>query len=236
MNRAQEGYPIGYFWGLDMAGIFQNQAEIDNYKNKDGIVIQPDAQPGDVKFVDHNGDGKIDMNDNIDLGNPYPDITMGFSFSLGWKGFDFFFSSNGSFGQQVAQAYRPIDRFQYNYPKKILDRWTGEGSTNSLPRVTQGDEPNGNWLYCSQLYIEDADFWRINNITLGYDFNRLINNSPLGKLRLYMTVQNLATITKYSGMDPEVGYTNSSSPWGSGIDLGFYPRPRTILFGLNVEF
>lgn len=236
MNRAEEGYPIGYFWGLDMLGIFQNQAEIDNYKSADGTVIQPNALPGDVKFADHNGDGQIDMNDNIDLGNPYPDITMGFSFSLAYKGFDLYFSSNGSFGHQIAQAYRAIDRFQYNYPEKILGRWTGEGSTNSMPRVTQGDERNGNWLYCSQLYIEDADFWRINNITLGYDFNNLIKKSPLGQLRFYVTVQNVATITGYSGMDPEVGYTNDTSPWGAGIDLGFYPRPRTVLFGLNVKF
>jgi TonB-linked SusC/RagA family outer membrane protein len=236
MNRAEEGFPIGYFWGLDMAGIFQNQAEIDNHKNSQGVVIQPNALPGDVKFIDHNDDGQIDMNDNIDLGNPYPDITMGVSFSLAYKGFDFYFSSNGSFGHQIAQAYRAYDRFQYNYPEKILNRWTGEGSTNLLPRVTQGDERNGNWLYCSQLYIEDADFWRINNITLGYDFNNLIKNSPLGQLRLYVTAQNLATVTDYSGMDPEVGYTNTNSPWGSGIDLGFYPRPRTILFGLNVKF
>ncbi|WP_280744774.1 MULTISPECIES: TonB-dependent receptor [unclassified Parabacteroides] len=236
MNRAEEGYPIGYFWGLDMAGIFQNQAEIDNHKNAEGKVIQPNALPGDVKFVDHNGDGQIDMNDNIDLGNPYPDITMGLSFSLAYKGFDFYFSSNGSFGHQIAQAYRSMDRFQYNYPEKILGRWTGEGTSNTIPRVTQGDERNGNWMYCSQLYIEDADFWRINNITLGYDFNNLIKRSPLGQLRFYVTVQNVATITGYSGMDPEVGYTNDTSPWGSGIDLGFYPRPRTVLFGLNVKF
>jgi TonB-linked SusC/RagA family outer membrane protein len=236
MNRAQEGFPIGYFWGLDMAGIFQNQAEIDNYRNAEGIVIQPAALPGDVKFVDHNGDGQIDMNDNIDLGNPYPDITMGLSFSLSYKGLDFYLSGNGSFGHQIAQSYRPLERFQFNYPKKILGRWTGEGSTNSLPRVTQGDERNGNWLYCSQLYVEDADFWRINNITVGYDFKHLLKNSLFGQLRLYATVQNLWTVTAYSGMDPDVGYTDSNSPWGSGIDLGFYPRPRTLLFGLNVKF
>jgi TonB-linked SusC/RagA family outer membrane protein len=236
MNRAQEGFPIGYFWGLDMAGIFQNQAEIDNYKNAEGKVIQPTALPGDVKFIDHNGDGQIDMNDNIDLGNPYPDITMGLSFSLTYKGLDFYFSSNGSFGHQIAQSYRPMERFQFNYPKKILGRWTGEGSTNTLPRVTQGDERNGNWMYCSQLYVEDADFWRINNITLGYDFNNLIKNSQFGQLRLYATVQNLLTVTGYSGMDPDVGYTDGNSPWGSGIDLGFYPRPRTVLFGLNIKF
>lgn len=236
MNRAEEGFPIGYFWGLDMAGIFQTQEEIDQYRNADGQIIQPSALPGDVKFVDYNGDGKIDMNDHIDLGNPYPDITMGFSFSLAYKGFDLYFASNGSFGQQVAQAYRPIDRFQYNYSKKILGRWTGAGSTNALPRVTQGDEKNGNWLYCSRLYIEDADFWRINNVTVGYDFNHLIRKSPLSQLRFYVTVQNLVTVTNYSGMDPEVGYTNDTSPWGSGIDLGYYPRPRTVLFGLNVKF
>jgi len=236
MNRAEEGYPIGYFWGLDMAGIFQNQAEIDNYKNAEGKIIQPDAVPGDAKFIDHNGDGQIDMNDNIDLGNPYPDITMGLSFSLYYKGFDFYLASNGSFGHQIAQAYRPIERFQFNYTEKILGRWTGEGTTNSIPRVTQGDEKNGNWRYCSQLYIENADFWKVNNVTLGYDFVNLIGRSLFSQLRLYVAVQNLLTVTGYSGMDPDVGYTNSSSPWGSGIDLGYYPRPRTIITGLNVKF
>lgn len=238
MNRAQEGYPIGYFWGLDMAGIFQNQSEIDNYKSAGGKVIQPNALPGDVKFIDHNGDGQIDMKDNIDLGNPYPDITMGLTFTLAYKGFDLYFASSGSFGHQIAQAYRAMDRFQYNSPSKILGRWTGEGSTNSLPRVTQGDEKNGNWMYNSQLYVENADFWRISNITLGYDFNRLIKKSPLGQLRLYATVQNMLTVTNYSGMDPDVGYTNDIDryPWSSGIDLGFYPRPRTILFGVNIKF
>lgn len=234
MYRAEEGYPIGYFWGLDMLGVFQTQEEINNYKNAEGKVIQPTALSGDVKFADYNGDGQIDMSDNIDLGNPYPDITMGLSVSLAYKGFDFYLSSNGSFGHQVAQAYRPMERFQYNYPTKILGRWTGAGSSNTMPRVTQGDEPNGNWRYLSQLYVENADFWRINNITLGYDFNKLIPNSPLGQLRLYATVQNLLTVTGYSGMDPDVGW--SSSSWGSGVDIGFYPRPRTVLFGVNVKF
>ncbi len=236
MNRAQTGYPIGYFWGLDMVGIFQTREEIENWKNSKGKVIQPTALPGDVKFVDHNDDGQIDMSDNIDLGNPYPDITMGLSVSLAYKGFDFFLSSNGSFGHQIAQSYRTVSRFQSNYPKKILGRWTGEGTSNKYPRVTQGDDTNGNWRYNSQLYIENGDFWRINNVTLGYDFATLFKNSPLGQFRLYASVQNLLTVTKYSGMDPDVGYFDSRNAWGSGIDLGYYPRPRTILLGVNVKF
>lgn len=234
MYRAQEGYPIGYFWGLDMAGIFQTEEEIQNYKNSEGKVIQPGAKPGDVKFVDHDGNGTIDMGDNVDLGNPYPDITMGLSLSLSYKGADFYLSSNGSFGHQIAQAYRAIDRFQYNYPTSILGRWTGPNTSNSIPRVTQGDEENGNWLYLSQLYVKNADFWRINNITVGYDFNRLIPHSPLGQLRLYATVQNVLTITGYDGMDPDVGYAGKG--WASGIDIGYYPHPRTFLFGVNVKF
>ncbi|MGE4586207.1 MAG: SusC/RagA family TonB-linked outer membrane protein [Mangrovibacterium sp.] len=236
MNRAQVGYPIGYFWGLDMTGIFQNQEQIDNYKNSAGELIQPDAQPGDVIFVDQNDDADIDFNDNIYLGNPYPDYTMGLSFSLNYKNFDFFLSSYGSFGQQVVKSYRPIERFQYNYTTSILGRWHGEGTSNAIPRVTQGDETNGNWNYLSPLYIEDADFLRISNVTLGYDFTKLIRLEKLSQLRFYVSVQNLWTITGYSGMDPEVGYGDEDNTWGKGIDLGYYPNPRTVLVGVNVKF
>lgn len=242
MNRAEVGYPIGYFWGLNKTGIFQNQSEIDNYKNSAGKVIQPDAHPGDAIFADTDDDGEITQSDNVFLGQPYPKVTAGLSLSLDYKGFDLYVAASGSFGMQVAKSYRPMERFQFNYTTDILNRWTGEGTSNVIPRVTNGDEANGNWRYLSQLYIENADFVRLNNITLGYNFTRLFKEkNPFGQLRAYVTIQNALVITKYSGMDPEVGYNGGTTgsgdgnTWSSGIDLGFYPRSRTILFGISVK-
>ncbi|NCD09550.1 MAG: SusC/RagA family TonB-linked outer membrane protein [Negativicutes bacterium] len=235
MNRAQEGYPIGYFWGLNMIGIFQNQDQINNHKNSEGKVIQPYAKPGDIIYNDTNDDGEITQADNIYLGQPYPTTTLGLNLSLNYKGFDFYLVGNGSFGMQIAKCYRPVDRKQYNYTTDILGRWTGEGTSNTIPRVTNGDEDNGNRLYMSQIYIENADFFRINNVTLGYNFARLFRQkNVINQLRAYVTVQNALVITRYSGMDPEVGYSGGST-WGSGIDLGFYPRSRTVLFGLSIK-
>lgn len=236
MNRCEVGYPIGYFWGLDMIGIFQNEAEINNYKNSKGEVIQPSAQPGDVKWRDVNDDGQISQEDNIYLGQPYPVTTAGLNISMAYKGFDLYIAGNGSFGMQIAKSYRPKDRMQYNYEKSILGRWTGEGTSNTIPRVTDGAEPNGNYLFFSQLYLEDADFFRINNITFGYDFATLMKKAKfLSSLRAFFTIQNACVFTKYSGMDPEVGYSGGSD-WASGIDLGYYPKARTFLFGLSVKF
>lgn len=236
MNRCEVGYPIGYFWGLDMQGIFQNQAEIDNYKNSEGKVIQATAQPGDVKWRDVNDDGQISQEDNVYLGQPYPVTTAGINISMAYKGFDLYIAGNGSFGMQIAKCYRPKDRMQYNYESDILGRWTGEGTSNTIPRVTDGAEANGNYLFFSQLYLEDADFFRINNITFGYDFARLMKkNKVLNSLRAFVSVHNAFVFTGYSGMDPEVGY-NGGSDWASGIDLGYYPKSRTVLFGLSVKF
>lgn len=236
MNRCEVGYPIGYFWGLNMLGIFQTQAEVDGYKDASGKVIQPSALPGDIKWEDVNGDGEISQADNIYLGQPYPVTTAGINISMGYKGFDLYIAGNGSFGMQVAKCYRPKDRMQYNYEKSILGRWTGQGTSNTIPRVTDGAEGNGNYLFFSQIYLEDADFFRVNNITLGYDFARLMGRTKyLSSLRGFFTVQNAFVITKYSGMDPEVGYSGGSE-WASGIDLGYYPKARTMMLGLSVKF
>ena len=235
MNRCEVGYPIGYFWGLNMLGIFQNQSEIDNYKNKEGKVIQATAQPGDIKYEDVNGDGAITQDDNIYLGQPYPVTTAGLNITMNYKGFDLYLAANGSFGMQAARCYRPHDRYNYNYEKTALGRWHGEGTSNTIPRATQGTEANGNYLYMSQIFLENADFVRLNNITFGYDFARLFKNKTVGQLRAFVTVQNAFVFTKYTGMDPEVGYGGGAS-WSSGVDLGYYPKSRTTLFGVSVKF
>lgn len=236
--RAENGHAIGYFWGYKTAGIFQNQQDINNWIAAGNGVLQSNVQPGDVKYVDVNHDGTINANDKVDLGNGLPKYTFGFNFTLGYKGFDLSANFTGAAGFQIAQSYRDPSGSQGNYSHRILGRWTGEGTSNEMPRVTYGDV--GNWLF-SDLYLQDGDYIRLQNLTLGYDFKKLISWKGLSKLRLYFQVQNLFTLTKYDGMDPEIGSYNgtdgnSSDSWVSGVDMGYYPHPRTFIVGVNVAF
>lgn len=242
VNRAQEGYPVGYFWGYEVAGIFQNEAEIQNYRNNEQVV-QPTAQPGDVKFVDRNGDGLIDDEDKTMIGDPNPDVTYGFNLNLGFRGFDLSVYTYGMAGHQNLFGNRSNERWFNNYTTDVLDRWHGEGTSNSTPRVTLGDEANGNYRNFSQLYIQDASFFRIKTLTLGYDLARLLPNTTFQQVRVYVAANNLFTFTRYKGMDPEIGYGPETSPqagvsynMSSGMDIGYYPQPRTYMAGLNIKF
>lgn len=229
--RAQTGFPIGYFWGLKTAGIFQNEAEVQNYRSAGGKVIQPTAAPGDVKYVDINGDGMIDNLDRGMIGNPNPNYTFGITLSGDYKGFDFSIVASGVAGNDIVQSYRnPSSQFG-NYTTRILDRWHGEGSSNTIPRLT---EDNRNWSNFSDLYIQKGDFLRISNITVGYDLGKVFKKSYLKQVRLYAAALNVYTFTKYDGMDPEIGY--GTQGFASGIDLGYYPRPRTFMIGANLKF
>nr|WP_319397549.1 TonB-dependent receptor [uncultured Carboxylicivirga sp.] len=228
--RAQNGYSIGYFWGYETAGIFQSEADIQAWRDAGNGILQENVKPGDVKYIDQDGDGVIDANDKTDLGNGMPDITYGFNINLAYKGFDFTMVANGMMGNKIVQSYRNHTNKQANYTTEILDRWTGEGTSNTIPRVT---ETNINWQF-SDLYVQDGDFLRISNISLGYDFSKLTKNPLFSQLRLYASVQNAFTFTKYNGMDPEIGY--GTQGWVSGVDLGYYPRPRTYLMGVNLKF
>ncbi len=230
MYRAQVGYPIGYFYGYKTAGVFQNGEQIANTPAK----LQTNPQPGDLIFVDTNNDGSITVDDKTMIGNPHPDVTLGFSFNMGYKGFDFSVTTNGAFGQQIAKSYRSFaDSKTQNYTTDIFGRWHGEGTSNKLPRLTSGS--NANWQEISDIFIEDGDYVKIQNVTLGYDFKKAFPRLPFGQTRLYVTAQNLYTFTNYSGQDPEIGYGYDKS-WVSGIDLGFYPSPRTYLVGINLKF
>lgn len=236
--RAENGHAIGYFWGYKTAGLFQNQKEINDWIAAGNGIYQADVKPGDVKYVDINHDGVINASDKVDLGNGLPKYTFGFNVNLAWKGFDLSANFTGAAGFQIAQSYRDPSSSQANYSRRILKRWTGEGTSNEIPRVTYGDV--GNWLF-SDLYLQDGDYIRLQNLTMGYDFKKLISWKGLSKMRLYFQVQNLFTLTKYDGMDPEIGSFNgtdgnSSDSWVSGVDMGYYPHPRTFIVGLNLAF
>ncbi|TRX72076.1 TonB-dependent receptor [Carboxylicivirga sp. M1479] len=238
--RVQIGNPIGFFYGYETNGIFQNQTDVDNYVNADGapIVVETEAdtprQPGDVNFVDQNGDGVINDDDRVMLGSPLPDFELGIQLNAEYKGVFVNTTLAGKFGQQVMQSYRSFaDQLDQNYTTQIFGRWHGEGTSNRLPRLTYNSNANTNLI--SDIYMHDADYLRINNLTVGYKFDRLIRDIEWMKAaKVYMSVNNLYTFTKYDGMDPEVGY--GPDAWSSGVDLGLYPLPRTVMFGVNVTF
>ena len=229
MYRAEVGYPIGYFWGYKTAGVFQNAEEVATTNAK-----LEGAQPGDLIFVDANGDETITDDDKVMIGDPNPDYQANFSFNVGYKGFDLSVTTVGKFGHQIAKSYRSFADSPFtNYTTDIFKRWHGEGTSNRLPRLNRGSHVN--WQTISDIYIEDGDYMKLQNLTIGYDLKNAIKALPFSQARIYFTAQNLFTITGYSGMDPEIGYGDEKG-WVSGIDLGFYPSPRTYLLGVNLKF
>ena len=237
--RAEEGKPIGYFYGMSYSGIWQNQDQIDDARAA-GKAVLDGAQPGDMIWDDWNGDGVItfaegDNCDRHEIGNPNPDIMLGINLGCTWKGFDFAINGAGAFGQQIMRSYRSFSDAPYqNYDTSILERWVGEGSSNAQPHITSTGSENVNWV--STRYMENADYFKIKTVTLGYDFKNVWKNCPFQQLRLYVQAQNLVTFTGYSGLDPEVGNTAGGSGWASGIDLGLYPPSRTYLIGASIKF
>ena len=224
ISRMEAGFPLGYFVGYKTDGIFQNQAEIDNAAVGDVI-----PQPGDFKFVDQNGDGVIDLDDRVDLGNPLPDATMGLNLSIDYKQFDFSAYAFASVGNEIVRNYERNQQL-VNKPIWYLDRWTGPGSTNSFPRQTIG--ANGNTVF-SDFYVEDGSFVRLQNVQLGYTFSSDNDDRAIDKFRVYVSASNLFTLTEYRGYDPTAG---TGAPIGGGIDQGIYPSASMFLLGINVNF
>ncbi|WP_144892465.1 SusC/RagA family TonB-linked outer membrane protein [Flavobacterium tiangeerense] len=227
-SRMEVGRPIGYFYGYKTDGIFQNQAEVSAHPSQ--LSLGAEASPGDLRFVDVNGDGILNASDRTNIGDPIPAATMGFNVQMNYKNFDFAMYTFASVGNDMVRNYErnltDVNRLNY-----VLDRWTGEGSTNSTPRVTTGATGNSNF---SSFFVEDASYARIQNIQLGYALeNKFIEKAGLSKVRLFAGVNNLYTFTKYKGFDPGA---SSGAPLGGGIDNGFYPIPRTYLLGLNINF
>jgi len=235
VSRVEVGQPIGFFYGFKTDGILQNQDEVDAYVTPDGAPYFNDQRPGDVRFVDQNMDGVIDEDDKMYLGNPNPDFEMGLHINLEYKGVYLNTTLAGKFGMQVMQSYRSFaDNFTQNYTSSVFDRWHGEGTSTTMPRLTYGS--NRNQQYISDIYMHNADYLRINNLTIGYNFGKLLSDfEAISSLKVYAAVNNLYTFTKYDGMDPEVRFGHDAG-WASGIDLGLYPSPRTVMFGLSVAF
>lgn len=243
MARFEEGQPIGYFWGYKTAGPIQNEADLAAYKAtlKDGDAVNSlqgsDLKVGDLKFVDTNGDGMITAEDKTNLGDPNPDVTMGITLGASFKGFDLNVTGYAALGQQVARSYRKFTDGEYeNYTTEVFDYWVGEGTSDKFPLLATMNR-GVNWQSISDLYIENAGYFRLQNLTLGYDFTKVWKQSPFQQLRLYFAAQNLFTITKYKGMDPENGMAlNGNEPWVTGVDVGNYPQPRTYMVGVNIKF
>jgi TonB-linked SusC/RagA family outer membrane protein len=223
-SRMEAGFPIGYFYGYQTAGIFQTQSDVDSH------ATQTNAAPGDLRFVDVNGDGVIDSDDRTYIGDPIADINMGLNLSFNYKNFDFNAYAFASLGNEIVRNYErtlPLT----NRATYFLDRWTGPGTSDTFPRVTTG--ATGNNLF-SDFHVEDGSFLRLQSVQLGYSLsNKTLEKLQFSKLRFYVSGSNLFTLTKYRGYDPT---TSNGSPIGGGIDQGFYPSPKTFLFGMNVNF
>lgn len=242
MARFEEGHPIGYFWGYKTEGVMQNDADVKAYLDKNcGGKAENSKQgtgikPGDLKFVDVNGDGVVNDDDKTEIGSPQPDVTMGITLGASYKGFDLSVTGYGAFGQQVARSYRKFTDGEYeNFTTEVYDYWHGEGTSNKYPLLAHMNQ-GPNWQTVSDIYIEDASYFRLQNLTVGYDFTKIWKTSPFQQLRLYFTAQNLFTITGYKGMDPENGTAIGSDSWVTGVDVGNYPQPRTYMVGVNIKF
>ena len=235
VSLVEVGHPIGYFSGMSYSGIWQNQSQIDQ-AIASGKAVLAGAQPGDMIWDDWNGDGAITLEgDRHEIGNPHPDVNIGLSLGFDYKGLDFSVSGSGAFGQQVMQYYRTAQLANpyINYTQDVFDRWHGEGTSNTQPRLVVGGE-NNQWI--STRYMQNADYFKIQNVTLGYDVTRVWKHSPFKSLRVYVQAQNLITFTGYTGTDPEVGSSGGTQSWASGIDVGLYPSARTYLVGASIKF
>ena len=230
ISRDQNGKPFPFFYGYKTNGIFQNVNEINAYTNAAGELIQPNAVPGDVRFVDVNGDGQITDEDRTDTGKGMPDWTYGFNMNISLKNFDFNMMWQGTIGNDIYDATRRTDISATNLPSWMLGRWTGEGTSNRIPRFVRGD--NVNWQ-SSDLYVYAGSYLRLKNIQLGYTLpQHLTKKVFISSLRLYVAAENLFTFTKYHGFDPEI----SSGGTSLGIDYGVYPQARTWTIGANLSF
>ena len=230
ITRTAVGEPIGYLYGFKTNGIFQTEDEVKAHSSPEGELLQPDAAPGDFRFVDLNKDGVLDADDRTRIGDPTPNWTYGINLGADWKGIDITFFGQGVAGNQIFKATRRFDLQRANLTSDALGRWTGENTTDKYPRLVR-DDPNQNFSRSSDFYVEDGSFFRIKTLQVGYSLtNSIVNFANLQKIRVYVSANNLLTFTKYTGFDPEIG-------GGSfGVDRGIYQQPRFFLVGINATF
>ena len=236
ISRAQNGEPFPFFWGYKTDGIFQSDIEAMAYVNQRGERLQPYAAAGDVKFVDVNGDGVIDDEDRVKIGKGMPDWTFGINLSATWKGLDLTANFYSALGGDIYDASHRADYPLVNMQTYVLDRWRGPGSSNRLPRLTAEADGgmNQNWR-SSDLMVYDGSFLRLRNLSIGYTLPaNFAKKIAMKNARVYFTATNLFTLTKYTGLNPEVSIGGSSTT--PGVDNGSYPIARTYTFGLNVTF
>ena len=231
-TRAENGQPFPFFYGYKTNGILQNQAEADAYNAQYGT----NSKPGDFRFVDTDGNNIINSDDRTNIGNGIPSWTFGLNFDAEWKGFDLGVFLQGVSGVDVFDATYRQDISSGNYPTWVLQRWTGEGTSNTVPTI--GDSKN--WV-CSDMYIQDGSYLRLKNLTIGYTLPRsLTNKIGISRLRIYGRAENLFTWTKYWGFDPEIGAgwdndTQKHNTQYTGVDYGVYPQARTWTIGFNIS-
>jgi TonB-linked SusC/RagA family outer membrane protein len=229
VTRTAVGQAYNSFFGFKTEGIFQTQAEVDSYVGSNGR-IQPNARPGDFRYVDLDGDGVISESDRDFIGNPTPKYTYGITLNAAYKAFDISVFGNGVGGNMIFQGLRRLDVADANYQTEILNRWTGPGTSNTVPRVIEGD-PNGNFTNPSDYYLQKGDYFRIKVVQLGYNLPKeTIKKVGMQRARVYLMSENLFTITKYTGYDPEIGGGVFS------IDRGVYPQARSFMLGLTIGF
>jgi hypothetical protein len=218
------GNPIGAFYGYVTDGIFQTQAELAAYPHSSQAGV------GDLRFVDVNGDGKLDGNDRTYIGSPIPDFIFGFNMDFGYKSFDLSIDIQGQTGNKIFNGKDVVRPDPYNFEKYVWDRWTGPGTSNTEPKASFG----GYNYTPSDKFVLDGSFIRLRNVIFGYSLpTHLVNRLNLQKMRVYVKATNLLTLTKYSGYSPEIGGNDVVS---NGIDYGIYPISAVYSFGINVTF
>lgn len=244
INRFEEGHPMSYFNLIETDGLFRSQEEIDNYLNKDGKPIQPAAQPGDVRYKDWNGDGVISENDQHDVGNPFPDFAFGLRLGGEWKGFDFGLFFDGMTGNKIYnyQAYcLESGKFNGNYSTKLANSWRPDNQNSDIPRFSKTDGADNSLAYTDR-WLEDGSYFRLKTLDVGYTLpKKLLKKIKIENIRIYTSMENLFTLSKYSGYSPDLGESGSVdiganyNVFSRGIDQGRYPLPRTISFGIQVS-
>ncbi len=238
ISRMDVGQPLSYFRGYQADGIFKDQAEVFSHINSEGDLLQPNAEPGDLRYVDVNEDGDINLDDWTNIGKPWADFTFGLNLTANYRGFDLNMLVAGQTGNQIYRTFERQDVINNNYTTEWLDRWSETNPNGSYPRVVTGAvDPVANNNSPSSFFVEDGDFVRIKNLQIGYSLPQtILEKAKIKKARIYVSVDNLLTLTGYSGFDPEIGLTDYNYVFSAGIDRGFYPQTRNYGGGIQVSF